>query len=168
MSTLTTTNVEIGQSLNEADNFILYQPVVPDGTIRIKNAQSNVDVVSFSVAGSILIANTTLFSADFQGPVKSKVESVVNLNIDCLTGNYFTKTVAGNSTFTFSNPPSVGVFGFTLKIIHISGIVTWPSSVRWPGDTAPTLNTGKTHLITFISDDGGTIWLGSPQSNYQV
>ena len=101
------------------------------------------------------------------GPYKQVAEAVSALDIDLSTGNYFTKTINGNSTFTFSNPPSSGTVGsFTLELTHTSGTVTWPSSVKFPADTAPTLTTGKTHLFVFITDDGGTRYRGAALVDY--
>ena len=101
------------------------------------------------------------------GPYKQVAEAVSALDIDLSTGNYFTKTISANSTFTFSNPPSSGTVGsFTLELTHTSGTVTWPSSVKFPADTAPTLTTGKTHLFVFITDDGGTRYRGAALVDY--
>ena len=95
------------------------------------------------------------------GPYKQAAEAVSALDIDLSTGNYFTKTITGNSTFTFSNPPATGTVGsFTLELTHTGGTVAWPDGsgaagiVRWPANTPPTLTTGKTHLFVFVTDDG--------------
>jgi hypothetical protein len=92
------------------------------------------------------------------------------LDIDCRQGNYFTKTIAGNSTFTFSNVTSLSgytlAYSFTLEVTHTSGTITWPSTVKWPGNTAPSLTTGKTHLFMFVTDDAGSRWRGSYLTNY--
>ena len=77
-------------------------------------------------------------------------------DIDCSAGNYFTKTINGNITFTFSNVPAARAFSLTLELTHTSGTVTWPSSVKFPAATAPTLTAGKTHLFVLVTDDGGT------------
>lgn len=98
--------------------------------------------------------------------VKESIVTVAALNIDCSAGGYFTKTINGASTFTFANAPAAVAYAFTLELTHTSGAVTWPVAVKWPGDTAPTLTTGKTHLFTFITDDGGTRWRGVAQLNY--
>jgi len=101
------------------------------------------------------------------GPYKQAVETVGSTTINLSTGNYFTKTISGNTTFTFSNPPSSGTVGsFTLELTHSSGTVTWPSSVKFPADTAPTLTTGKTHLFMFVTDDGGTRYRGAALADY--
>ena len=101
------------------------------------------------------------------GPYKQTAEAVSALDINLATGNYFTKTINGNSTFTFSNPAASGTAStFTLELTHTSGTVTWPSSVKFPADTAPTLTTGKTHLFMFVTDDGGTRYRGAALADY--
>ena len=106
-------------------------------------------------------------SFNIDGPYKQVAEAVSALDIDLSTGNYFTKTINGNSTFTFSNPPASGTAGtFTLELTHTSGTVTWPASVKFPADTAPTLTTGKTHLFMFVTDDGGTRYRGAALADY--
>ena len=101
------------------------------------------------------------------GPYKQAAEAVSALDIDLSTGNYFTKTINGNSTFTFSNPPASGTVGsFTLELTHTSGTVTWPSSVKFNSDTAPTLTTGKTHLFYFTTDNNGTRYRGAALVDY--
>jgi hypothetical protein len=101
------------------------------------------------------------------GPYKQTAEAVGALAIDLATGNYFTKTIAGNSTFTFTNPPASGTAcSFTLELTHSSGTVTWPATVKFPADTAPTLTAGKTHLFMFVTDDGGTRYRGAALADY--
>jgi hypothetical protein len=118
------------------------------------------------LASPTFTGTATFATTDALGPVRGNITAVAALDIDCSAGNYFTKTIAANSTFTFSNAPSTRAFAFTLELTHTSGTVTWPASVKWPGDTAPTLTTGKTHILTFVTDDGGTRWRGVAQTNY--
>lgn len=106
-------------------------------------------------------------SIDQSGSVRAGVNAMAALNVDCSLGNYFTKTINGASTFTFSNAPAARAFSFTLELTHTSGAVTWPAAVQWPGGSAaPTLTAGKTHLFTFVTDDGGTRWRGAANINY--
>jgi hypothetical protein len=112
-------------------------------------------------------ADQTFNNLTVDGAYKQVAESVSALNLNLTTGNYFTKTISADSTFTFSNPPSSGtVASFTLEITHTSGSITWPSSVKWPSDVAPYLATGKTHLFIFITDDGGSRYRGAAIANY--
>jgi hypothetical protein len=109
---------------------------------------------------------TPLARLDLNGNYASNITAVGALDIDCSTANYFTKTIAADSTFTFSNPPSSRSFAFALELTHTSGAITWPAAVKWPKDTAPTLTTGKTHIFIFVTDDGGTRWRGAALVDY--
>lgn len=55
MSTLKTNNVQVGQSVTATNNFTIYQPATPDGTIRIGVGNSGAttgDVASISSSGN--------------------------------------------------------------------------------------------------------------------
>jgi hypothetical protein len=101
------------------------------------------------------------------GSVRQTASAVSALDIDCSSGNYFTKTVSSASTFTFSNPPASGkVYVFILRITFTNGSVGWPGTVQWPSAVVPPLDTGKTHLLIFLTEDGGTTWRGASLRNY--
>lgn len=140
--------------LNTADIGVTVQGYDAD-TAKLDVAQSFTALQTFS-------AGVDLAGSSYQQtPV-----SVPALNIDCSAGNYFTKSISANSTFTFSNVPASRVYSFTLELTHVSGTVTWPAAVKWPNDTAPVLATGKTHLFVFITDDSGSRWRGASLVNY--
>jgi len=103
---------------------------------------------------------------DITGNVASNSVAVSGYDIDCSLGNYFTKTCNGNSTFTISNVPTSRAFTIALEVTHTSGTLTWPSAIKWPADTPPTLTSGKTHLFVFVTDDGGTRWRGAAIVDY--
>ena len=129
-------------------------------------ATSFVGAVS-TAAQTAITSVGTLTAITIDGAYEQVAEAVGALDIDCSTGNYFTKTINANSTFTFSNPAASGtVTSFTLELTHTSGTVTWPASVKWNADTAPTLTAGKTHLFMFVTDDGGTRYRGSAVVDY--
>ena len=124
--------------------------------------------VRITNGGLIVTAGISTIGAGVSvtGPYKENITAMGALEIDCSQGNYFTKTISGNSTFTFANVPTGCAYAFTLELTHSSGTVTWPASVKFPADTAPTLTTGKTHLFMFITDDGGTRFRGSSLVDY--
>ena len=131
---------------------------------------TSVSISNLAGAGSSAAtgsANTFTATQTFNGGINVSAEAVGALDIDLSTGNYFTKTINANSTFTFSNPPASGTVGsFTLELTHTSGTVTWPTSVKFPADTAPTLTAGKTHIFVFVTDDGGTRYRGAALADY--
>ncbi len=125
------------------------------------------DYMMFASAGTEALRLDNSQNATFASAIYGPVKTVSALELDLSTGNYFIKTISGNSTFTFANPAASGtVTAFTLELTHSSGTVTWPSSVKWNADTAPTLTTGKTHLFMFVTDDGGTRYRGCALVDY--
>jgi hypothetical protein len=156
-----------------------------DNTTSIENAALNEYKAKFITNGAVELYHDNVKKFETQasgidvtgsvgcdkividGPYQQVAEALGALDVNCGNGNYFTKTINANSTFAFSNVPGSGTsFAFTLELTHTSGTVTWPSSVKWNADTAPTLTTGKTHLFMFVTDDGGTRWRGSALVDY--
>ena len=141
--------------LQDSESTFTYNPST--NTLTTTNLTS-------SSTSSLGISTATKF--DLQGQYIQTIVAVSALNIDCSTGNYFTKTVSGDSTFTVSNVPASRSYSFTLEVTHNAGSITWFSGVRWPGDVTPTLTSGYTHLFMFVTDDGGNRWRGSSLINY--
>lgn len=85
--------------------------------------------------------------------------------IDYEAGNVHTGTADANCTFTFSNPPATGKAGSFTLILSADGSVrthVWPASVKWAAAAAPTMTgtSGKIDILSFITLDAGTSWLG--------
>ena len=130
-------------------------------------ATSPTERMRITSAGRIGLAQSLpATTVDVNGSYAANAVAVAALDIDCSLGNYFTKTINANSTFTVSNVPASRSYSFTLELTHTSGTVTWFTGVTWPNSTAPTLTTGKVHLFMFVTDDGGTTWRGSSLINY--
>lgn len=147
--------------------------------VTVTGSTGNFNIVSGATITGVtgqftaLTGNTAGFTTvsgtkfDVSGFYIGNVADVSALNIDCTSGNYFIKTITGDSTFTVSNIPASGrSYGMTLEITHTSGAITWFSGVEWPSSTPPTLTTGKTHLFIFVTDDGGSRWRGASLVDY--
>ncbi len=84
-------------------------------------------------------------------------------SIDLSLGNVFVHTPDGNRTYSITNAVSGQAHSFTL-IINMGSTVrtlTFPASVKWQDGEIPDLTTAnKTYVLTFMSVDGGTNWLG--------
>lgn len=103
--------------------------------------------------------NATGITPTFTG-VKEIQTAISASAIDLAAGNYFTKTVSGNITFTISNVASSGtVNSFILDLTNGgSATVTYFSGVKWAGGTAPTLTSSGRDVLGFFTHDGGTTW----------
>lgn len=114
-----------------------------------------------------LAAPTFTGSITTNGSVRQTVSAVGALNIDCSLSNSFSKTIAANSTLTFSNVPASGTFySCVIVLTHTSGTLTHPTGTIFSGGTAPTLTTGKVHLMYYQTNDGGTTWRCSILKDY--
>lgn len=88
--------------------------------------------------------------------------------IDCSKGNRFTETVSANRTLAFTNIPTSGAYACVLEINHTGGTITMPAGTVWKG-AAPTLATGKRHLIYFERALLGTAgWYASALDGYDA
>lgn len=143
-----------------------------NGSSDVSWSLAEIGAGDVTTAGTQTLTNKTISGATYSGVVdvsgsaRSSIVAVAALNVDCSLGNFFTKTINANSTFTFSNAPASRAYSFVLELTHTSGTVTWPAAVRWPGTTAPTLTSGRTHLFVFVTDDGGTTWRGASSVDY--
>ena len=115
---------------------------------------SNLDNNKLSKSGGVMTGAITA--------IRETQVSLTNDNIDLATGNVFTKTISGDTTFTVSNVlPTGNVNSFMLELINGgSGIITWFAGVKWSNGEAPELvETGK-DVLGFYSYDGGVNWVG--------
>jgi hypothetical protein len=96
------------------------------------------------------------------GAIQEHKSAISASNIDLSTGNYFSKTISGTTTFTVSNTPASGtVASFILDLTNGgSATVNWWSNVKWAGGTAPTLTSSGRDVLGFFTYDAGTTWTG--------
>jgi hypothetical protein len=159
------------KNVGGAESIVEIGPVasVAGKTGAVSLAISDVGGLQTAIDAKVNAANPTFSGAVdmVSGSVRQSAQAVSALDIDCSSGNYFTKTINGGSTFTFSNVPASGkAFGFILRLTVTSGAAAWPAAVIWPGGVAPTLATSKTHLLVFTTDDSGTTWRGASIVDY--
>ena len=144
-------NVSIGGTLS-------YDDVTNIDSVGLITARNGIDVI-----GGI----STFQGIDNEKRFTEKINAVSGTAIDCAEGNYYTKTVTGATAFTFTNVPTSVAYFLTIEVTcNGSNAVTWPASVKWPADSAPTITDGKTTLFMFVTDDGGTRWRGSSLADY--
>ena len=131
------------------------------------NIQTQLDAkVGNTFTGDVDI-NGELVVSSYNETYAAVTSSSNSTTIDCEAGNVFSHTLTENTTFTFSNPPATGTaYGFSLKIVQdasASGYtVTWPTSIDWPGGSAPSLTVlaSAVDQFVFYTHDGGTTWYG--------
>tara|TARA_Y100001973_G_scaffold97969_1_gene154848 strand:+ start:638 stop:1327 length:690 start_codon:yes stop_codon:yes gene_type:complete len=151
-------NVTIGGTLT-------YEDVTNVDSVGIVTARSGLDIT----AGGINVVGVITASSGVKitGNQTNNIVAMGANDVDCSAGSYFTKTITGATTFTFSNVPTGVEFSFTMEVtLNGSNAITWPTSVKWNADTAPTLTDGKTQLFMFVTSNGGTRFRGSALVDY--
>lgn len=131
------------------------------GTVSGILKSNGAGVFSAAIAGTDYVAPGGAAGAITATGFKETKVAVSASNIDLATGNYFTKTISGSTTFTVSNVPSSGtVAAFILEVTNPGSNVTWWSGVKWVGGTQPTWTGTGVDIIAFYTHDGGTTWRG--------
>ena len=82
--------------------------------------------------------------------------------IDLSRGNVFVDTPTANRTYSITGAKSNVAHSFTLQInMTTARTLSFPNSVKWQGGEIPDLTEpNKTYVITFMTTDGGSTWLG--------
>ena len=126
-------------------------------TGTVKDYDENIFTELQSFEGGVLV----------DGAYKQVIGAVPDFDIDISTGNYFSKTVVSDASFTFSNPAASGtVCSFIVEITLTAGSVAWPDTVKFNNDTAPVLEADRTHLFYFVTDDGGSRYRAAALVDY--
>ena len=136
--------------------------------------------ISVLTAHIVALANTWALDQTFTSDIIANGELTINAgyseDADQYTATTGTRTLntaiatywypsadlgTATITFVFSNPAASGrVTSFTMELLGADGAtLTWPTGVDWAGGVQPTWTSGV-DVITFITRDGGTTWLG--------
>lgn len=115
------------------------------------NGTANIDITPDVAHGGT--GGTTAATANVA--LTPATTAIAALDIDWALGNTFSKTIAGNSTFTFSNLQDGRVIVVSV-IASGSFTATWPT-VLWPGGTPPVQTASGRDVYTFVRIGSDTI-----------
>jgi hypothetical protein len=169
-----TTNQRVEVGVLDERYTLAASGVAAQSTANTSLASGNAALVDAGTAlgsGNAALAYADTKYAISGGIVDGQMTTVVTAlglygsGIPCTSGNYFTATLSGDSSVYFTGVPSAS-YSLTYEVQHDTGTITWPTEVKWPADTPPTLTTGKTHLFMFVTDDGGTRWRAASLIDY--
>lgn len=173
-------------SVNTSISIFTYP--TSNGTISFEGSAGQLFSITNDLTGSIysvndvsgipsieVWANGQIDLGAYGGTVKLKsYDEYINANtattgattLDISSGNFFNLTLTGNTTFTFSNPPTSRMVSFTIvaKQDATGGrTITWPSGTKWPGGVAPpaTTTANAIDIWSVMTYDGGTTWIAS-------
>lgn len=116
MSLIKSNAIQIGQSLTPTQNFVWYQPTVPDGTLRVAvgNFGATTDIMTVSNDGSVNFAG----AATFQGGVDLGTVDIIGSSVGGGTLKIFEDTDNGTNYVALKAPDSVASnITFTLPAV---------------------------------------------------
>ncbi len=161
MSTLKTNNVQVGQSATATQNFTLYQPSVPDGTVRLGVGNSGVtssDVAVVSNAGNLMLGTATWGYAGNRG-IQNRTSGSDNSSIFLETASATIKgfmasdpTASRVGLGSLSAHPLVFIVNDAERArIDTAGRVTMPYQPMFYGarDDSTYTNTGEANYVIF-------------------
>ena len=109
-----------------------------------------------------IVKGTALYTSNFTPPTAA-LTNVTNTKLLCCQSDSSTTAKEVGPTITANGDPTASSQNISLTSASDTSI-TWPSSIKWNGGSAPTLNTGSyandANVITLLTRDEGVTWYG--------
>jgi hypothetical protein len=122
---------------------------------------------ALTMGGTLAIADNQITRPRFTDYAETYTTPSISsgtLTLNIENGNVFRVSLNANiTTLTISNPPASDNAGSFTLIFNADGTartVTWPSAVKWPGGTSPTLTStnSRSDVFVFYTNNAGTTW----------
>jgi hypothetical protein len=144
--------------------------ILDDADASAQRTTLGLGSIATQASSSVTITGGTIGSVKFTDYTEPKTAPTISsgtLTLNLNDAQVFDVSLNANiTTLTISNVDSSSntVNSFTV-IFTADGTVrtiTWPAAVKWPGGTGPTMTgtNGKKDVLSFLSPDNGTTWLG--------
>ena len=127
------------------------------GIDAVLKAVSDVANAALPATGGTMTGELVTLTQTFTISALGSIITTQALDLDA--ANFFTATVTGAVTMSFTNVPAGAVF-VVFQITNGGSNVSWPASVKWPGGTTPVLTTSGVDVVTLYTIDSGTTWRG--------
>lgn len=136
---------------------------------------------SRAITGDITVAGLSCADTEIKRPklkdygithTTPTISSNVIIYDYSLSNSFDVSLTANITTTTLSNPPASGTYGEIAIRLKQDGTgsrtVAWPSSVKWPGGTAPVITASASSVdrVVLSTIDGGTTWDGNFSQDY--
>lgn len=130
MSTLKTNNVQVGQSLTATNNFTLYQPATPDGTVRLgvgNSGATTADVLTLNGNGALALrgAVTSASGVGITFPATQSASTNANTLDDYEEGTWTPTDLSGaglSLSVSFAHYAKVG------RVVTACFYITFPAT----------------------------------------
>ena len=139
------------------------------GTTTWSNELTATTIAGATLAGAV-VGGDQIMSAvthkDYAETCAENATATGTVSIDMNNGNVHSITLTGAATLTFDHPVATGDSSSFTLIVKQDGtgsrLITWPGTVKWAANTAPTLTTtaDRYDILAFTTVDGGNCWFG--------
>jgi hypothetical protein len=144
--------------------------LIDDADAAAQRTTLGLGTISTQASSSVSITGGTVSGVkvtDYTEPKTSPYFSSGTLTLDLNDAQVFEVSLNQNiTTLTISNidatSNTVNAFTVIFTGDGTARTITWPAAVKWPNATAPTMTStnGKKDVLSFLSPDNGTTWLG--------
>ena len=167
-------NVTIRPRRDTTANWEIYNPILADKEMAFEVVATG-EPVKMKIGDGYTAWTSLPYAVDFQ-MIETLTTQAANgaenfqalgtittaTTIDCALGAVVVATIGASLAFTFTANAAGMCRTLTLKLTNAgSYVITWPASIKWAYNTAPTLST-YTDILTFITTDNGVSWIGMP------
>ena len=134
-------------------NAVEENNIPPDGTsIKVNNNMLTWNTVDVSP-----------FSEKYQTLGDVTGSKAINLN----NGLAISATITGATTFSFTDVPQTGATVVVMQLTNGGAhTITWPSSIKWSGGTAPKFTASGIDIVVLTTNDAGATWYGIVNLKY--
>jgi hypothetical protein len=153
-----TTNVNIGSTLS--NTFV----TINANTVTYTGAASGITTLAAgntTITGFANVAGTVSMYS-YKEQTNTVTISAGALTINAAAATTFDVSLnAAITSFTFQNLAASGLVSTFTMVFTADGTaraITWPTAVKWPNNTAPTMTStlNKKDIFTFFTEDAGT------------
>lgn len=112
-----------------------------------------------------------VFSGTTLAPLAEKFQALGNVSgtkaIDLTAGLAVSATITGTTTFSFTDVPQTGATVVVMQLTNGGAYtITWPSSIKWSGGTAPKFTASGIDIVVLTTNDAGATWYGNVNLKY--
>ena len=139
------------------------------GTTAWSNTITGSTIAGTTLSGAVVGADQIMSAVTHKDYAETCAENAAvtgTVSIDMNNGNVHSITLTGAATLTFDHPVATGDSSSFTLIVKQDGtgsrLITWPGTVKWAANTAPTLTTtaDRYDILAFTTVDGGNCWFG--------
>ena len=112
-----------------------------------------------------------VFSGTTLAPLAEKFQALGNVSgtkaVNLTEGLAISATITGATTFSFTDVPQTGATVVVMQLTNGgSQTITWPSSIKWAGGTAPKFTASGIDIVVLTTNDAGATWYGIVNLKY--